>query len=704
MKRSWILAAIAAGLVRPLAAQPQQTPPNYRAGTAVVQVDVIVRDKDGRFVTDLAPQDFQVSEDGTPQTVSQFYVVVGPEAPAASAPAPQPPGRPAPAGPPAVQFPRAPRLFIVVFDDDHLSPGGFKRVQAAALSLFEKQFQKGDVGGVVANGKMANNRLTSDREELLKAVRAAKPSGRTLFRLAEERDWPRMSLAEAVRIRVDNDQQLLRAVAIRACNDEPDACQRDDATSTVLEKSARMAAEAATQTNATLRTLAVLMNGLARFEGRKSILLLTEGFVAEESWPLVKEAVGLAARGHATIYTLDARGLDSTNMESHLMGSDPGALDREGRLLNQFDMGSDSVNSLAVDTGGFVVRNTNIFDQAVARIADDASHYYVLGYRPVKAPDGKFRKISVKVERPGLSVRARRGYVAATEPVPTMTEAAKAEADAAGPASPAPAAAPVRAAPSASPAAPAAPVPAAPAAGTVVPNAGGAGGSAWHLRPNASEHVEKLATNAPDPDADKGWSAYQRGDLEAARTSLAAAAARPTARPWVRYALGQSEYALGHYDRAVVEWEAVRKNVPEFQPVYFDLVDGYIQLHDPDKATKVLHAARDRWPKDAEVYEALGVVQTTRGALDDAIDSFQKAIAVAPEDPIGYFNLAKALELRYVRTRRFIERTRTWMASSTDRENAIANYKKYLAMGGGPFANSARDGLTRLNWEADKVK
>ncbi|MGE5242772.1 MAG: tetratricopeptide repeat protein, partial [Betaproteobacteria bacterium] len=301
--------------------------------------------------------------------------------------------------------------------------------------------------------------------------------------------------------------------------------------------------------------------------------------------------------------------------------------------------------------------------------------------------------------------RARKGYVAAPRPAAT-TESARlkpgapsdtprAPSDAPTPSStaPAPAEAPSRPAPAAAPAAP--------ATGTVVPKAADTGSAALHLRPDAARNVEELAANAPDADAKRGWTAYQRGDLESARASLAAAAARPTARPWVHYALGQADYALGRYQDAVAEWETVRAGAPEFQPVYFDLVDGYIQLHDPDRAIGAMHAAQSRWPADAEVYEALGVVQTTRGALNDAIASFQKAVSLAPKDAVGYFNLAKALELRYVRTRRFVERTHTWMGNKSDLENAILNYKRYLEIGG-PLENSAREGLARLNWEPEK--
>ena len=62
---------------------------------------------------------------------------------------------------------------------------------------------------------------------------------------------------------------------------------------------------------------------------------------------------------------------------------------------------------------------------------------------------------------------------------------------------------------------------------------------------------------------------------------------------------------------------------------------------------------------------------------------------------MSYFNLAKALEIRYGRTRHYVPLTHTWMSNKADLENAIANYKRYLEIGG-PLAGSARQGLARL--------
>jgi hypothetical protein len=81
--------------------------------------------------------------------------------------------------------------------------------------------------------------------------------------------------------------------------------------------------------------------------------------------------------------------------------------------LDELRLSQDSLRSLAEETGGFAVVNQNDFNDAFDRLVRDNSSYYVLGYNPANDKrDGKFRKIEVRLTRPGLMVRARRGYVA----------------------------------------------------------------------------------------------------------------------------------------------------------------------------------------------------------------------------------------------------------------------------------------------------
>ena len=653
----------------------QQPPPTFHTGADVVEVDVVVHDKNGAFVSDLSLDDFVVEDDGQPQNIGQIYIHLGSSSSARGESATLVPRSEGPGGR---------RTMLVVFDNNHLTAGGFKRTQDAALSLFEKQFLDGvDMGGVVVDGRMVGNRLTSVREELVKAVKSAKPTFAKTSRIMDERQFPRMSEIEAIRIRVNDDQNVRGEVIRRALEEDPLA-RPEFGEAAVDVKTTDMASNAQVRTNMTVQVLRALMNGLERVEGRKTILLMTEGFVAEEAWTLVQDAVGLATRANARIYTLDARGLDR-GVRS-VFDVAPGGQDSGLRLLEQMDFGGDAMNSLAVDTGGFVVRNTNDFGRAVARIADDASNYYVLGFRPTTAQDGKVHKLTVRVTRADIAVRARHGYIATARPAPVVTAtAAHADPEPAPPVATSTEPDLTRPEPSRPVDAQATVTGAAPAAGV-------------RVRPDAGKHVDLLLKDAQaDSAAKSGWDAYQRGDVATARTSLARAAGSPAAQPWIHYALGLSEYALREYRESANEWETVRRVAPEFEPVYFDLVDSYLQLKDHDQAMRVLRSARDRWPNDADVFNAMGVVHTTRGSLDDAVKAFQGAIAVAPRDAIGYYNLGRALEMRYYRSRRYVQQLRAWVSNEHDRDDAIENYNACLSIGG-PYADEAQAGITRLDW------
>ena len=681
---------------------PQPPAPSFKAGTDLVEVDVIVRDKSGHFVPDLSVDDFELRDEGHPQQLQQLYLRLttfsgwadGSDNSASSRESAAPAA--ATTGASAARRPRD--LFMVVFDDAHMTTSGFKKTQAAALNLFAKQLRPGDFGGVVANGQIVNNRVSSDRDELVKAVKSAQPNRSKSMRLLDEVQWPRLTEAEAVQIVIDGQRDILSNAINRACADDPPQCQAGDPAGAVAAKANQLADSARAESAQTLQLLDTLLTGLGKFDGRKTVLLMTEGFFADDSWSLVRDTVSLAARVDARIYTLDARG----GARGLVSVDDKVASDNTMRVLEQMDMGGDSVNSLAVDTGGFVVRNTNMFDRAIVEIMDDATNYYVLGYTPAATPDGKFHKISVKVKRPGLSVRARRGYTAAPRgggtlrPAPVATPRAS---DNGSPLSPEPVAG--------APAEPVAPLsePEMPAPPDVLAAARLESGaadtnpsSAVRWRPDAAKHIDLLL---PNPSADKaaadGWAAYQRGDVVSARMALSLAVASPTAEPWTHYVLGQADYALREYRDAVVEWEKVRGMAANFEPVYFDLVDGYVQLKESDKAIRLLRDGSLRWPKDPEMFNALGVVQAAHGSLDDAIGSFRKGIEADPAEPTTYFNLGKAMEMRYFARRRFYEPTKRWIANEQDRAEAIENYRHYLVTGG-PYSQQARDGLSRLDW------
>lgn len=674
-----VVALLGAGLS--LAAQPPARPqdpaagpppPVYRSGTSLVEVDAIVRDSRGRFVADLAREEFEIYENGVPQKIVTHALIQPAAAPGSLRTETAPPAGAAPSS-----ATRAiPRVFVLMFDDAHMQPGAFKRLKDAAVQFLQRNFGEGDVGGVVVGGAMAGNRLTTSRETLLEAVRAAKPSREQSSRRMDLMDWPRISTeAEADRI-VAGDAEILRIAVQRACTDDPSFCNRLDPAPQIMQKARLMTEQGRASAARTIGALQALAQGLDRVPGRKTIMLMSDGFLADESWPRLRQIVSAAAQSNVRIYSLDTRGTDIRGQAEHLTQS--GMADPYGGPpIDTYNASSDAPNALAVDTGGVVIRHTNDFGRALDEIADDTSRYYVLGYSPATpAAAGAFQRIQVKVTRRGVAVRARRGYVAAARESATV--------------------------------APREGLTSEPVSGPVSSNES----FATLVRARSTEHVATLMPNVSGADrgsaaagepgaAQRGWESFQRGDVESARRDLAEAAARPGAPTWVGYALGQAAFALGRYNEAIAAWKVVRVAAPAFQPTYMDLADAYLQVGDAGAAVEILRSAEKQWPQDADVLNALGVSHMRRGAFDEAIATFTRATAALPPDGLACFNLAKAYELRYVRLRRYVSATRQWVSNEDDRRRAIEGYTKYLRIGGA-FEASARDALTRLQWNSPR--
>lgn len=372
----------------------------FRSRTEIVEVDVIVRDAEGWFIRGLTRDDFVLRESGQPQQIDTVYLVDG----AAAA------RRPDLAAAPAPPQKDPSRVFVLLFDQQHLSAGALGRLQGAAESFVRDQFRDGDIGGVVADGRMVDDRMTRRGEELLEAVRTAKISSERVSRFFDLNDWPRF-LSEVEAYRVERgDADAVRQVIARAAADEDDGRGRLDIEGVVRNKAARLMAQVRAASNQTLRTLDALATGLQKLPGRKTVLFLTEGFFAEEGRGRLDEIIGRAARARVAVYSIDARGLERTAAGGDVRS---GAFPQNDMTsLAAFDTWRDAPNSLAVDSGGLALRNTNDFRGLFAQVAADTSTYYVLAYSPSTPPDGKFRPIEVAVGRPGITVRARKGYLA----------------------------------------------------------------------------------------------------------------------------------------------------------------------------------------------------------------------------------------------------------------------------------------------------
>jgi VWFA-related protein len=690
-----ILVALAATLlgIPAGAQQPPQEQPTFRSAVHAIEVDVRVFDKDGRFVTDLTRDDFEVLENKEIQKLEALYLVGQPTA-AADAPAVE--GRAVPV-PPSPATSR--QTWIFVFDTNHLVPGaGFDRAKKAVTEFLRTRFKERDVGGILAGGKMINNRLTSVREELVAAAESVKPNPDLRSRTLElTREWPRLQdELEAILIS-EGDKDALQRAIIRACSDDPDSCRVVPPDMAVQQKARRLHTEFERMTRETLTTVNALASGLAKMAGPKTVVLLSDGFVTERMEASLQQAVGQTTRAGGRIYAIDVRGLNRGRGAGII---DQAAADDTAGAFTQFDALADGPNSLAVDTGGLMIRNENNIGRALATIADDTGTYYVIGYRPTnQAFDGRFREITVRVRRPDVRVRARRGYLAIepsrlltpqpiTSSVPTSGESGAPKAGA-----PPEAAAPAPTLPSPEPLPPV-------MAGKVVEGAATTTAGSMRLRPDAMDRVREIAGDSAKESgslAAKGWAAYERGDVESAAAAFIEAAQQRDVRPWVLYTLGLSHVALGRPADAVGAWERVREAAPEFDAVYIDLADAYLQLSEVSRALDVLREGSRRWPEDPEFHNAIGVIHVRRGAFDDGIEAFEKAAAAAPEQPLAYFNLGRAYQMRHARDTRYIASQRRWVSPEGDRKKAIEYYEQYLKLGG-PYASEAKEAIRLLEW------
>lgn len=387
---------------------PQQ--PVFRSGAQVIEVDARVFDRTGRFVSGLTPDDFEILEDGVPQHVMALTLV---GAPAVAAPGAEQAAAPQPAvGQTSNRKPATSNrhTWVFFFDLNHLRPGaGFERARAASAEFIGSRFSEGDLAGVIADSRFVNDRLTTVREELVAAVNGVKPrtdSRNRQFELMGE--WPRFrDAAEAMQVARGERETINRAV-MRACQDDPSLCEQAELH--VRSKGSRLGSEIRRATMDTLMGLERLALGLARMEGPKTLVFLSDGFVSELLETTLRGVVGQLARAGARVYAIDVRGLDRGRGAGII---DQDSLDHETGGPPSFDDLADGVNSLAIDTGGMMIRNANDIGWALDRIAADTSRYYVIGYQPTNtAFDGEFRRIEVRVKRPGVRVRARRGYLA----------------------------------------------------------------------------------------------------------------------------------------------------------------------------------------------------------------------------------------------------------------------------------------------------
>jgi VWFA-related protein len=406
-----------------LAQEPVQTPPSFEREVELVRVDVVVTDRSGKPLAGLTKEDFTLLDEGQPQTIDSFEAVEVPlPAPGAqAAPRPRLASNVALTGEPPEH---AGRSFVVVFDNMHLTPLNAQRAKAAVAAFLEKGTREGDRVTLIATGGGAwwTTRLEAGRADLLamlKGLDGRRPPDSTYDRITD---------FEAMRISEYQDAQVggrvMRRFETYGVKSRQESQLERERRATFIpglidpyvESRARETyLQVKNRNRVTLAALERAVKPLGATRERKTIVLISEGFILDPTEEGFKQVTEASRRANAVVYFVDTRGLVMPGIFSAQFGA---AIEERdiGAVLADNSQDAEGAEALANDTGGFAVRNSNDLVAGVERIAREARSYYLLGFSPAGVPrDGRFRKIDVKVKRRGLNVRARKGYYAPGE-------------------------------------------------------------------------------------------------------------------------------------------------------------------------------------------------------------------------------------------------------------------------------------------------
>jgi VWFA-related protein len=382
--------------------QSQTPSPTFKGGTELVLVNVVARDKSGAFVRDLKRDEFIVLEDGKPQTLERAAfeeLSKTPDAPVTPGPAPAPapapalpvPLQPAPAAGAPTAIATSParyedrRLIVLFFDLSSMQPEETGRAVDAARAYVNGKLTPADLIAVVTlstTWQVAQD-FTDSREAIGHALDRLDPNGAFGFEEGTTGD------ADGT---ADNGA----------------AFTPDETEINVLNTDRRLEA---------LRALADALSGT---DQHKSIVYFSGGMsqTGLENRVQVRAVIDHAVRANVAIYAADARGLQAVvpGGEAQVASVRGNAAFTGASMSNQFDRlasSQDTLVTLSEDTGGRAFLDSNDLGKVFDRVLHDTSDYYILGYSSSNtARDGKYRRITVRTTRPGVTLEYRAGYYA----------------------------------------------------------------------------------------------------------------------------------------------------------------------------------------------------------------------------------------------------------------------------------------------------
>jgi len=395
-----------------LLALAQSAQPTFRAGVELVRLDVRVLDEQGRPIRDLTQDEVEVIEGGERRPVVFFQHIEEPADSYADVTS-----RTVASEVSTNQGAARGHLYVLVFDQQHLSPGGEQRARQAAGTFLRTRVRRGDRVALYAlPGPGPQIGFTADARRV--AAELIKVRGQ-----AEQQTvgWTgTMTPQEAVQI-VRGDEQLLQRVAdrIQALVGPTDLQRRADPSlintsarvNPIKEDAQRLVNLVEGDSRRILATLSDVLRHMRVIEGRKTIVLVSEGFYADRFTREIESVAAAAAESYSVIHAFDVN-----RRELDISADLPANADQPNAIHDKLN----PLGMLATETGGTLVLDASRHaEEAFAALANQSEDYYLVGFSPgVEAlkDRGAYHAVTVRVKRRGAQVSTRTGF--------TLTDAA----------------------------------------------------------------------------------------------------------------------------------------------------------------------------------------------------------------------------------------------------------------------------------------
>jgi VWFA-related protein len=404
----------------PIVGQAQQPAPSptprpqdevVRVYTELVQTDVMVFDKQGRFIKDLTRDNFELRIDGKPRPIEGFELITAgsdeeSQLAAARGATTVNPTRPIP-------LDRGRIVFFYV-DDFHMDPASFPMARKVISNFIDKEMGQNDQVAISsATGQIGFlQQLTNDRMVLRAALE------RLNVKTYSTRDMERPPMTEYQALLIERrDPDVFEFFVGATMRDNP-GLSRDMAAHMVRGRAQTIVTQASVFNSHTLVGLERLVRTARNLPGRKIVFFLSGGFLIEnrrgDSFSKLRDVTTAAANSGVVIYSMDTRGLVASLTDA----STEAPFDPTGQLTmasgGELTATQDGMNALAADTGGKAIFNTNDLSKGLAPALKETSIYYLLAWKPdaEAQKEKRFRNLEVKlINRPDLTVRVRKGYL-----------------------------------------------------------------------------------------------------------------------------------------------------------------------------------------------------------------------------------------------------------------------------------------------------